>query len=94
MLHSKGRLELLPDLDGWIQNNLRPPVELVPISPDICTTSVRLSDFHGDPADRLIVATALHLGVPLLTADQAIIDWNKKFSRLQILPLLGTVPRS
>lgn len=87
MLHSKGRLDLLPDLDSWIQKNLCPPVELFPLSPGICTASVRLDDFHGDPADRLIVATAIHLGVPLITADQAIIDWNQKFSRLQILQL-------
>lgn len=32
------------------------------------------SDLVGDSADRIIVATALHLGVPLVTKDRKIID--------------------
>jgi len=87
MLESKGRLELLPDLDTWIEKNLAPPVELAPLSPAICVASVRLPDFHGDPADRLIVATAIVLGVPLVTADKSILDWNKSLSQLQTIAL-------
>jgi PIN domain nuclease of toxin-antitoxin system len=44
-----------------------------------------LQDFHGDPADRLIVATALVLGVPLITADRQITAWNERHARLQII---------
>ena len=87
MLESKGRLELLPDLDTWIEKYLVPPVELAPLSPAICVASVRLPDFHGDPADRLIVATAIVLGVPLVTADKSILEWNKSLSRLQTIAL-------
>jgi len=87
MLESKGRLELLPDLDTWIEKNLAPPVELAQLSPAICTASVRLRDFHGDPANRLIVATAIVLGVPLVTADKSILDWNKSLSQLQTIAL-------
>lgn len=32
--------------------------------------------FHGDPADRLIVATARHLGVPVVTRDRSIVDYG------------------
>ena len=32
--------------------------------------------FHGDPADRLLVATARNLNIPLLTRDQKIIDYS------------------
>jgi PIN domain nuclease of toxin-antitoxin system len=85
MLATKGRLKLTPDLDGWLSSNLRAPVELEPISPAICITSCRLTDFHGDPADRLIVATAIHLGLPLITTDKKIIEWNRLQARLQIL---------
>ena len=87
MLAEKGRLELAPDLDVWISTNLIAPVELEPISPAICITSCRLPAFHGDPADRLIVATAITLGIPLITADKKIIDWNRSQARLQILSL-------
>jgi PIN domain nuclease of toxin-antitoxin system len=34
--------------------------------------------FHGDPADRLIVATAIYLGFPLATADMKIKAWGAK----------------
>ena len=87
MLAQKGRLELAPDLDVWLSINLTAPVELEPISPAICIASCRLPEFHGDPADRLIVATAITLGLPLITADRKIIEWNQSQARLQILSL-------
>ena len=86
MLAAKGRLELQPEVDRWIRENLQPPVRLEPLHPEISLESCRLEDFHGDPADRLIVATALVLGVPLITADHQIISWNKHHARLQIIP--------
>jgi PIN domain nuclease of toxin-antitoxin system len=84
MLESKGRLNLSPDVDTWILQNLSPPVILEPISPAISIQSCRLPEFHGDPADRLIVATAMECGVPLITADRQIIDWNKRHQMLQL----------
>ena len=86
MLASKGRVELKPDVDRWIRENLQPPVRLEPLHPEISLESCCLQDFHGDPADRLIVATALVLGVPLITADRQIIGWNERHARLQIIP--------
>ena len=87
MLAEKGRLELRPDLDVWIATNLTAPVELEPISPAICIASCRLPAFHGDPADRLIVATAMTLGLPLITGDKKITAWNQSRALLQILSL-------
>jgi PIN domain nuclease of toxin-antitoxin system len=87
MLVQKGRLDLAPDVDTWISNNLKRPVELEPLSPSICIANSRLAEFHGDPADRLILATALTLGLPLITADKKIIEWNKAHSAIQILNL-------
>ncbi len=85
MLASKERIELQPDVDRWIRKNLRSPVRLEPLHPEISLESCRLEDFHGDPADRLIVATALVLGVPLITADRQIIGWNERRAQLQII---------
>lgn len=85
MLASKNRIDLKPDVDRWIRENLQPPVRLEPLHPEISLESCRLPDFHGDPADRLIVATALVLGVPLITADRQTIAWNDRHARLQII---------
>ena len=65
------------DLGGWIQAVLHAPgVDLIPIESVIAIDSVRLPDaFHADPADRLIVATARHRRIPLLTADHAILAY-------------------
>ena len=45
------------------------------ISPAIATEVASLPDsFHRDPADRILVATALVLGATLLTQDRRIVD--------------------
>ena len=87
MLESKGRLALKPDLESWISANLASPVSLEPLSPDIAIGSSRLPDFHGDPADRIIVSTAIALGIPLITADQSIIQWGHSHPHLNVIAL-------
>jgi PIN domain nuclease of toxin-antitoxin system len=48
-----------------------PELGFEPVSADIAALAGRLSEpMHGDPADRVIVATASALGAPLITADQ------------------------
>lgn len=78
MLVAKGRLELNMDAEIWIDLALqRPGVELIPLSPSIAVLSTRLpGEFHGDPADRIIVASALHHNVALATKDGKINDWG------------------
>ena len=87
MLAMKRRLELMPDEASWFSANLESPVSLAPITAEISMTSCRLTDFHGDPADRVIVATAITLGIPLITADEKIIQWNETRRMLQIVAL-------
>lgn len=71
MLVSKGRLRLGMDVGQWIKKALAlPGIRLLPLSPDIAVRSVELpGDIHADPADRMLIATARSLGVPLVTAD-------------------------
>jgi PIN domain nuclease of toxin-antitoxin system len=57
------------------------------VTAEIALTSCRLPDFHGDPADRIIVSTAITLGIPLITADEKIIRWNKGQGMLQVIGL-------
>lgn len=84
MLESKRRLKLQPNVDQWIRSNLASPVSLEPLSAEIAIESCRLPDFHGNPADRLIVATAEVLGLPLITSDEKIHSWNEKQKRIQL----------
>jgi len=74
MLRAKGRIETdRPPLE-WVRLALaQPRVELLPLTPAIAVHSSQLGgDFHGDPADRLIVATALAESAPLVSRDEKI----------------------
>jgi PIN domain nuclease of toxin-antitoxin system len=56
-----------------------PGIRLAPIEPSIAIDSVRLpGDFHADPADRIIVATARFHQATLLTADRAILSYGQR----------------
>jgi len=74
MLVAKGRLELDRDVLVWIRQALAlPRVTLVPLTPEIAVRSTRLgAGFPGDPADRIIVASARELGASLVTKDQVL----------------------
>lgn len=87
MLAMKGRLGLMPDEETWFSANLESPVSVAPLTAEISMASCRLPDFHGDPADRIIVATAIVLGIPLITADEKIIQWNETQRMLQVIAL-------
>ncbi len=87
MLAVKGWLSLMPHEESWFSANLASPVSLAPLTAEISLVSCRLPDFHGDPADRIIVATAMTLGIPLITADERIIRWNEEKRLLQVIGL-------
>ncbi len=73
MLAAKGRIGLDRGPLEWIEDALAAPFELLSLSPAIAVRATQLGHaFHGDPADRLIVATALVGGAPLVTKDQNI----------------------
>lgn len=79
MLAEKGRLSLGRETGAWIEAALAlSGVRLAPLVPAIALDAVRLPGaLHPDPADRMIIATARHFGLPLLTADRAILDYGK-----------------
>ncbi len=78
MLVSKGRLTLNRDVGEWIGSAIAlPGIRLAPLSPEIAVASTRLpGEINNDPADRIIVATARHLGVPLVTADENLLSYG------------------
>ncbi|MDA0987729.1 MAG: type II toxin-antitoxin system VapC family toxin [Chloroflexi bacterium] len=71
-LVKRGRLELTMDVDDWLRHGeALPEIHFVPVSHNIALKSVHLPDFPStDPADRIVVATALALGAPLVTMDE------------------------
>ena len=75
---ARGKLFLDRELATWVRHALaRPKLALLSISPEIAIRAGELSqrEFHGDPADRLIAATAIEHGTELVTKDQRIRDF-------------------
>ncbi len=79
MLVEKGRLGLSMDVQEWVTVALRRPnVGLLPFPPSSAVLAARLpGGFHGDPADRFIVASCLTHGASLVTKDGNIRKWGK-----------------
>jgi PIN domain nuclease of toxin-antitoxin system len=72
MLVQKNRLVLASDTSQWLAtvSQIR-SVSFVPLDNEIAVLSTRFGpEFHKDPADRFIVATAVKLMLPLVTADE------------------------
>jgi PIN domain nuclease of toxin-antitoxin system len=80
LLVSKNRVQLGCDAMQWVREALRKPgVQLVPLEPEIAVASSNLPfEMHADPADRILVATARHLGATLVTVDERLLDLAKK----------------
>lgn len=80
MLAMKQRIILEKPVLAWIKEALAlPGIHLMPLTPEIAVESCQLpGSFHGDPADRLIVATARLHSLTLLTHDANIIGYAKK----------------
>jgi PIN domain nuclease of toxin-antitoxin system len=76
-LVAKGRLELTMDVESWVRKSEAMPfLHFISVDNAIAMKSVQLSGpFHGDPADRIIVATSIILGFPLITRDRRILDY-------------------
>ena len=72
-----GRLELPCPLEEWFEQALSyPGVQLLALTPEIAIESTRLpGEFHRDPADQIIVATAKLYGCPLVTSDERILSY-------------------
>lgn len=76
-LVERGRLQFSCPVLDWLHQALAyPGVRLLELTPEIAVESTQLpGSFHRDPADQIIVATARHLQIPLLTADGKILAY-------------------
>ncbi len=71
------RLELSMDVADWLAKSENLPfIQFMPVSNSIAVKSVNLPQpLHPDPADRVIIATALSAGAPIVTKDKKISDY-------------------
>ena len=76
MLVEKGRLRFAMDTRLAIDRLLGiDRLRVAPVGETVAREAALLgSSFHGDPCDRIIVATAIELGMPLLTMDERILE--------------------
>lgn len=70
-------LVLLPTAQLWLADLLaRPGFRTVSLEPEVALSASYLPEsFHRDPADRLLIATARQLGIPLVTRDRRILGY-------------------
>lgn len=80
MLVAKNRVNLSKPIHQWVKDSFNQPgVNLSVMSPEIAIESSFLpGEFHGDPADRIIVTTARINNLVLLTRDQKILNYGEQ----------------
>ena len=81
MLRAKGRLDFPEDVAAWRRELFGQGLLEIAVDGDIGIRANALADFHADPADRIIVATALG-SHRLVTADERILAWGGSLDRL------------
>ena len=82
MLIRKGRIHLDMDLSVWRNDFMEQGLIELPVTGEIGIKAAGLEKFHGDPADRLIAATALQHSLTLITADEKLLSCKLATARL------------
>ena len=76
LLAAKRGFAFLPDPKAWFQSFMvNPGVRLAPLTPEMAIESSFLPPLHADPADRLLIATARAVQVPIVTRDRRILAY-------------------
>jgi PIN domain nuclease of toxin-antitoxin system len=77
MLERKGRVSLSLDVRAWVTRTLATQLRVAPLTPEIALDAALLPGVPvGDPADRLLMATARVLGATLVTLDAAVLGYG------------------
>lgn len=74
MLVAKGRVSLDRSVRRWVDDLVATDVDVVALTPRLAAEAGSLTDFHGDPADRLIYATAAAERLALVSKDRRLAD--------------------
>jgi len=80
MLVAKDRIRLSMPVDEWVrQASATPGMQMLGVIPEIALESTRLPDApHGDPVDRLLMASARLHNLTLVTADEKILAYAQQ----------------
>jgi PIN domain nuclease of toxin-antitoxin system len=83
LLADTGCIELDIPIEHWIERFLdRPGIVAAPLTHHAASRSYQLHRLeHRDPADRLLIATAIELACPLVTYDERIVRFGKRHGR-------------
>lgn len=82
MLVEKGRIRMDLDLAVWRNDYIKQGLNEVSVTGEIGIKAAGFQQFHGDPADRIIAATALQNSLTLFTADKKLLDCDVAISRM------------
>jgi PIN domain nuclease of toxin-antitoxin system len=79
MLEAKKRVTLGMDTIEWVERSLNDHgIQMIPISLKVAIESTKLPiEYHGDPADRFLIATAHEEHAVLVTCDNKLLDYGK-----------------
>jgi len=80
MLVARGRITLPSAAELWRADLLRAGIHEICLDGRLSLIAAQLLDFHKDPADRFIVATAIQHRAILVTADAHILGWQGDLS--------------
>jgi PIN domain nuclease of toxin-antitoxin system len=83
MLVAKDRLALDTTVSAFRAAALATGIQEEAVDGEIAIAAGELPDRHGDPVDRMLVATALVRGRTLLTADAILLAWKLRGLRVQ-----------
>lgn len=91
MKAAKGKLVFSMDAAFWLRRAERAPgIVPIPLSREVLLMSTRLpGEPHGDPADRMLLATAQLQRAPLVTVDEGIISYAKRQAGLPVCDARG-----
>lgn len=85
MLIDKQRVSLDRPTAVWVRDLFTSNVSPANLTPGVAVAAAELVDFHGDPADRFIYATARSLDCPLISQDQAVRRYARKDRSVSVI---------
>jgi PIN domain nuclease of toxin-antitoxin system len=81
LLAARGRLALPMSVAEWRAEMLEAGLVELAVDGNVGVRAVGLGGLPEDPVDRLVVATALHHGAALVTADERLLAWKQALVR-------------